>query len=55
MAAVSEDVMAIGGLGNAVKDAAGGDLGIGDMIKGAFGGAKELLNTKMVNTSDYVM
>ena len=55
VAAVSEDVMAIGGLGNALKDAAGGDLGIGDMIKGAFGGAKELLNTKMVNTSDYVM
>ena len=30
-------------------------MGIGDVIKGALGGAKELLNTKMVNTSDYVM
>ena len=49
VAAVSEDVMSIG--------EGGGDdeMGIGDVIKGALGGAKELLNTKMVNTSDYVM
>ncbi|MBR4290019.1 MAG: hypothetical protein IKT52_05190 [Oscillospiraceae bacterium] len=48
VAAVSEDVMSIGQSG-------GDNLGIGDMIKGVLGGAKELLNTKMVNTSDYVM
>lgn len=47
--AVSEDVMSIG----AGDDE--NDLGIGEVIKGALGGAKELLNTKMVNTSDYVM
>lgn len=46
--AVSEDVMTIGAGG-------GDDLGIGDMIRGALGGAKELLNTKVVNTADYVM
>ena len=55
VAAVSEDVMAIGGIGKTVKDAIGSDMGIGDVLKGALGGAKELLNTKMVNTSDYVM
>ena len=62
VAAVSDDVMAIGGLKKMVSDAiasaeevAGHDMGIGDMIKGALGGAKELLNTKVVNTSDYVM
>ena len=49
VAAVSEDVLAIGD-GNGDDD-----MGIGDVIKGALGGAKELLNTKMVNTSDYVM
>lgn len=49
VAAVSEDVLSIG--------EGGGDdgMGIGDIIKGALGGAKELLNTKMVNTSNYVM
>lgn len=47
--AVSEDVMTIGA-GDGEND-----LGIGDVIRGALGGAKELLNTKMVNTSDYVM
>ena len=46
--AVSEDVMSIGAGGD-------DDLGIGDVIRGALGGAKELLNTKMVNTADYVM
>lgn len=30
-------------------------MGVGDMIKGAFGAAKDLLNTKMVNASDYVL
>lgn len=49
VAAVSEDVMTIG------QGGVEGDMGIGDMIKGALGGAKELLNTKMVNTADYVM
>lgn len=47
--AVSEDVMTIGA-GDGEND-----LGIGEIIRGALGGAKELLNTKMVNTSDYVM
>ena len=47
--AVSEDVMTIG------TNDGESDLGIGDVIRGALGGAKELLNTKMVNTSDYVM
>lgn len=47
--AVSEDVMTIGA-GDGEND-----LGIGEVIRGALGGAKELLNTKMVNTSDYVM
>lgn len=47
--AVSEDVLTIGA-GDGEND-----LGIGDVIRGALGGAKELLNTKMVNTSDYVM
>lgn len=49
VAAVSQDVMTIG------EGGGDEDMGIGDIIKGAFGGAKELLNTKMVNTSDYVM
>ena len=49
VAAVSEDVLSIG------EGGGDEDMGIGDMIKGALGGAKELLNTKMVNTSDYVM
>lgn len=49
VAAVSEDVMNIGQSGG--EDG----MGIGDVVKGVLGGAKELLNTKMVNTSDYVM
>ena len=49
VAAVSEDVLTIG------KGGGDDDMGIGDIIKGALGGAKELLNTKMVNTADYVM
>lgn len=49
VAAVSEDVMTIG------QDGGEDGMGIGDIIKGALGGAKELLNTKMVNTADYVM
>lgn len=49
VAAVSEDVMTIG------QGAGEDQLGIGDVIKGALGGAKELLNTKIVNASDYVM
>lgn len=49
VAAISEDVMNIG------RSSGEDGMGIGDVIKGALGGAKELLNTKMVNTSDYVM
>lgn len=49
VAAVSEDVLSIG------EGSGEEDMGIGEMIKGAMGGAKELLSTKMVNTSDYVM
>ena len=62
VAAVSEDVMAIGGLKKMVEDVidsakevAGHDMGIGDMIKGALDGVKDQLNTKMINASDYVM
>lgn len=47
VAAVSEDVMTIG---------SGEDnSGIGDIVKGALGGVKDILNTKMVNAADYVM
>lgn len=55
VAAVSEDVMAIGSLGKMVKDAVGTDMGIGDIIKGALGGAKDMLNTKVINAGDYVL
>lgn len=49
VAAVSEDVLSIG------EGSGDDEMGIGNIIKGALGGAKELLNTKMVNTSNYVM
>ena len=59
---VCEDVMAIGGLKKMVQDAVdsaqettGSDLGIGDMLKGAFGAAKDALNTKVINAGDYVL
>lgn len=62
VAAIAEDVMAIGGLGkmveNAVdsaKEATGGDMGIGDMLKGVFGMAKDAINTKIINAGDYVL
>lgn len=55
VAAVSEDVLAIGGLGKMMQDADGADMGIGDMVKSALGTAKDLLDTKIVNTSEYVM
>ena len=62
VAAVSEDVLAIGSLKKMVKDAVGtaqetvgSDLGIADMIVGVLGGAKDLLNTKIVNAGDYVL
>lgn len=60
VAAVSEDVMAIGSLGRMVKDAVstvaeGGDLGIGDMIKGALGGVMNALDTKVINAGEYVL
>lgn len=47
LSAVCEDVMTIG--------SGGDDMGVGDMVKGALGGFKDLLNTKMVNAADYVM
>lgn len=59
VAAVSEDVLAIGSLGKMVKDtmgnAAEADMGIGDMIKGAMGMAKDAVNTKIINAGDYVL
>ena len=55
VAAVAEDVMAIGGLGKMVENAVGGDMGIGDMIKGALGMAKDALHTKIINAGDYVL
>ena len=56
VAAVAEDVMAIGSLGETIKDSLGGeDLGIGDMVKGALGMAKDALNTKIINAGDYVL
>ena len=50
-------VMAIGGLGKMLKDSLGeeDELGIGDMIKGAFGVAKDALNTKYINAGDYIL
>lgn len=48
LAAVCEDVMKIGGGDD-------GEGGIGDMVKGIFGGAKELLDTKIINAGDYVL
>ena len=65
VAAVSEDVMAIGSLGKMVKETVGGmaseaDIGdmiggVGDMVKGALGMAKDAINTKIVNAGDYVL
>lgn len=61
VAAVAEDVMAIGSLGKMVKEAvgegAGSDLmsGVGDMVKGALGMAKDALTTKVINAGDYVL
>lgn len=49
VAAVSEDVVNIGTPGS------GEDMGIGDMVKGILSGARELLDTKMVNTGEYVL
>lgn len=49
VAAISEDVMNIG------QSDGEDEMGVGDVIKGALGGVKELLNTKMVNTSEYIM
>ena len=48
LAAVCEDVMQIGQDDD-------GDGGVGGAIKQAMGGIGDLLNTKMVNASDYVM
>lgn len=49
LAAVCEDVLKIGKRGD------GEEMGIGDMVKGALGGAKELPDTKIVNAGDYVL
>lgn len=46
--AICEDVMTVG---SGTED----DTGVGSIIKGALGGMKDLLNTKMVNAADYVM
>lgn len=48
VAAICEDVVSIG-------ENPGDEMGVGDMIKGAFGMAKDMLNTKMVNAADYVL
>lgn len=50
LAAVCEDVMQIG-----PKEDKEDGMGIGDIIKGALGGAKELLDTKIINAGDYVL
>lgn len=56
VAAIAEDVMAIGGLAKGLKDAVGGeDMGIGDMVKSALGVAKDALTTKVINAGDYVL
>ncbi len=62
VAAVAEDVVAIGGLGKMVQgvvdmaeNATGSDMGIGDMIKSALGAGKDLLNAKVINAGDYVL
>ena len=68
VAAIAEDVMAIGGLGKMIKETvssaqeAGGDMGLGDMlggigdtVKGALGMAKDALTTKVINAGDYVL
>lgn len=49
LGAVCEDVMKIGQGGEE------SDLGIGDILKGDLGGAKELLDTKVINAGDYVL
>lgn len=49
LAMVCEDVVTVG------EDGGDGDMGIGDMIKGVLGGAKEFLDTKIVNAGDYVL
>lgn len=49
LGAVCEDVMKIGQGGEE------SDLGIGDILKAVLGGAKELLDTKVINAGDYVL
>ena len=46
--AICEEVVSIG-------ENPGDEMGVGDMIQGAFGMAKDMLNTKMVNAADYVL
>ena len=66
VAAIAEDVMAIGGLGKMIKDTVssvqenGVDMGnmlggIGDTVMGALGMAKDALTTKVINAGDYVL
>lgn len=49
LTAVCEDVMTIG------SDEQADSLGIGDTVKAALGAAADMLNTKVVNCSEYVM
>ncbi|MGN0976638.1 MAG: hypothetical protein ACI4PH_01170 [Faecousia sp.] len=50
LAAVCEDVVNIGQASGDDED-----MGVGDLIKGALHGAKELLDTKVINAGDYVL
>lgn len=47
---VCEDVLNVGGSSDEEDF-----MGIGSMVKGALGGAKELLDTKVINAGDYVL
>lgn len=57
VAAIAEDVMAIGGLSKMFKDVEGDEAmsGVSDMVKGVLGVAKEALTTKVINAGDYVL
>ena len=52
LSAVCEDVMKLGP--SSIEDAEG-SLDIGSIFKGVLGGAKELLDTKIINAGDYVL
>ena len=55
VAMIAEDVMQIGSQGDQGEDDQSGGMDIGDVIKGALGGVKELLDTKVINAGDYVL